>query len=247
MSINYELRKKHLGDKDGFVGHFKAKTVYDLEAVIDRMVSMGTSLTRTDLHAVLMLLESTIEVIILEGGKISLDDFISIYPSISGTFDGPDDSFDKSKHTIKVNAGVLSKFANKIRLKASMEKIKSTQRKPDIYEIYDFGSDSKNEHLSINDMVRIKGDNLKFDKSQADEGIFIINSNGNETKINYRDEPTATKLQFIMPEVDGEPGSVEIEIRTRYNTNTMRNGKTDLKLNVYNIKLSCYTQLFLII
>jgi len=73
-----------------------------LDDIIDRMVKRGTTVTRTDLVAIMQLYTEECSFIVEEGGTLNTP-LINTSMSIIGVFDGADDAFDKKRHALNLN------------------------------------------------------------------------------------------------------------------------------------------------
>ena len=231
--MEYYLKKNPFGNQSNYVAQTITAKIYNTDDVIRRMLGRGSTLTEPDLKANLSLLRQVIIDILSEGGTINIEDFLHFKFSISGVFERPTDSFDASKHTVNVNVNVSQRLIKELVNKANPIKVESTEKRPVIKMVHDLESDSLNKLVTNRNMVRIEGTNLAFDKDKEDEGIYIIaGDESKELKVKYKDKMSSTSMVFMLPDLISFSDKVYIEVRTRMNTKTLRNGRTSNTLNM---------------
>ncbi|MGI5174694.1 hypothetical protein H0R92_13995, partial [Treponema sp. OMZ 840] len=145
---------------DDFMAQVTDSQVFTLEDIIDRMVKRGTTVTRTDLAALMQLYTQECTYIVEEGGTLNTP-LINTSYSISGVFDGADDSFDSKRHTVNLNitAGTALKGAL---TKTKAAKTETASTNPYITAACDKlngGTDT----IKIGSVMEIIGSRLKFD------------------------------------------------------------------------------------
>ena len=80
---------------------------YTLDEIIDLMMEKGTTLTRADVAATLQVYGEVVSAIIKDGSAVNTP-LMNTSMSISGVFDGANDSFDKKRHTVNLNIRSIS-------------------------------------------------------------------------------------------------------------------------------------------
>ena len=174
MSIKYRIQKNNFQGNDLFIGRIDLKGTYDREAVIKRMLEMGSTITRADILAVITNFERAVKNICLEGNKITLDNFMQFTPALSGKFNSELDSFDPARHEVYVTAQISSTFNAEFELASSMEKLPSVEKKPLIIGVTDLETGDSNKRVTKNNIVTLNGENLKLDPATPDEyGQFV--------------------------------------------------------------------------
>lgn len=225
MAINYTLKKNHLGDKKGMVFSVEHHQILHSESIILQAIK-GTTITETDAIAIMHSFLSHCKDLVANGNKIVWDDFFSIDLSIGGVTEDPEIPIDKEKNELRVNAHVSQVFVKEIRKRATFNRVTKGVKHPKIFRVYDYGEDSTNEKLTIGDMIHISGENLKFDPSIADEGVYILYGD-KEQKVKYRGKPGNRKLEFIMPAITPLPAACIIEVRCRIGAQDLRKGRSE--------------------
>lgn len=187
--------------------------VLDAASVIQKMLKRGTTLTETDIKAALTLLFDVISDEVAAGNHVNLP-VANFRPSITGVFASITDSFDASRHTRKgtISQGVL--LSEKMQ-KASVEKILQPIRMPVLLEYLDINTAATNSNLTPGGIGQIVGEELKFDISKAEEGIFFVATNGTETKVSVLASRTEGKLVFSIP-TTLVAGTYTLEVRRAY-------------------------------
>ncbi len=185
---------------------------HDLEDVIKIMTREGKTLTEEEARGSYLALEKALREITESGGSINLSILNTGY-SISGVFYADDEALVAGKHAFNVNANpgvVITEAAKKIKLK----RVDPREYSPEPRKITDISSDTINELLTPGSMACLKGNNLSFDATDAEEGIYLINDKGAETKITQVALNKPSEIIFLVP-APLKPGSYALEVRNR--------------------------------
>ena len=232
MSIKYRIQKNNFQGNDLFIGRIDLKGSYDREAVIKRMLEMGSTITRADILAVITNFERAVTNICLEGNKITLDNFMQFTPALSGKFNSELDTFDPVRHEVYVTAQISSTFNAEFELAASMEKLASVEKKPLIIGVTDLETGESNKRVTKNNIVTLNGENLKFDPANADEYLKFVNTaDASEfSPITKFQKLTNKELVFILPDVSFANGY--FEIASYMGTQVLRINRNNYNLEV---------------
>ncbi|EMB45660.1 DUF4469 domain-containing protein [Treponema denticola] len=173
----------------------------------------GTTLTRADVAATLQVYGEVVSAIIKDGSAVNTP-LMNTSMSISGVFDGANDSFDKKRHTVNLNitAGTLLRDAV---TKVKCEKTEGVSTDPYITEVTDIVSGKVNEVLTKGGVVQLVGSRLKFDAKDTAQGIFFVPETGNPVRAAVIAENKPARLMAIIP-ADLAAGTYYIEVRTKY-------------------------------
>ena len=107
--LKYCLRENLLTPApDDYMAQMTDVRSYTLDEIIDAMMEKGTTITRADVAATLQVYGEVCSSIIADGSAINTP-LMNTSMSISGVFNGANDSFDKKRHTVNLNltAGTL--------------------------------------------------------------------------------------------------------------------------------------------
>ncbi len=222
MPLRYALFENHLtSESDDFmavVQFYESKTQDD---VINLMISRGSTVTRAEALSVMEEYGLATEQLLKEGYGINTPLF-NLSPSIQGVFNGSDDSFDRSRHTVRVN------ITPGLRIKGvvgsiSVEKVKGATPKPDPEYLDDKGSGTRNDILTPGNIAVLKGSRLKYDEVDPKQGIFFISSNGTETRVTTVSRNKPAEIDFLIPTLP--QGEYSVEVRSMFkNTKELKVG-----------------------
>jgi hypothetical protein len=189
--------------------------VLDANTIIQRMLKRGTTLTETDIKAVLNLLFDVVTDEIAAGNHVNLP-MANFRPSVTGVFTSITDSFDPARHTRKGTISQGTMLAQKMQ-KATVEKVMQSIPIPVLLEYFDFNTQAVNSNLTPNGIGQIIGEELKFDPSKPEEGVYFVAENGTETKVSVLANRTEGKLVFNIPVLTA--GNYSLEVRRIYTKN----------------------------
>ena len=217
--LKYTLQENLLTERpDDYMAQTISTRSYDKEAIIALILRRGTLLTRTDVLAVLNVLEETVADIIKDGGTINLPLFNTSF-SISGVFDGPMDTFDGGRHKLNVNLskGTLLRNTEK---QVLFTKTDAATPASAIIEIKDVVSDTINHMLTPGGVIQLWGSNLKLAGDHADVGLWFMPETGEAIRAEVIITNKPASLIAMIPAAL-TPGSYTLRIVTQYSGGTL--------------------------
>ena len=232
--LKYALRENLLTPApDDYMAQATDVRSYTLDEIIDLMMEKGTTLTRADVAATLQVYGEVVSAIIKDGSAVNTP-LMNTSMSISGVFDGANDSFDKKRHTVNLNitAGTLLRDAV---IKVKCEKTEGVSTDPYITEVTDIVTGTVNTTLTKGGVVQLVGSRLKFDAKDAAQGIFFVPETGEAVRAAVIAENKPARLMAIIP-ADLAAGNYYIEVRTKILEGN-KSGKT-LKTGRFNKALT---------
>ena len=198
------------------------------------MTRRGTTLTKADVSAVLQVFSEVVCELTADGSAVNTPLFSTSF-SVSGVFSGMADSFDKARHSVSVNVNPGTALREAVK-SVKTEKTEAASTGPYITESTDVVSGSVNSTLTAGGILRLTGSRLKFDVTDAEQGVFLIPADGGDAvKCAVVAENKPARLMVMVP-ADVKPGAYYAEVRTKLLDST-RNGKT-LKSGQFGRELS---------
>jgi hypothetical protein len=213
MGIKYALVENLLTERpDDFSAQVISKGSLDREAIIRRILQKGTSLTRTDVLAVLNGLEETVDDATQDGYTVNLPLFNTSF-SISGVFESAMDTFDGNRHKLNINLtkGTLLRSAEK---KIKVEKTAAHAPHPSIMEVKDSVSGAVNERLTAAGVAEIRGYTLRIEGADPACGLWFVEAGGSETKATVIVENKPSRIVAMIPAL--KPGMYQVKIATQF-------------------------------
>ena len=212
--LKYCLRENLLTPApDDYMAQAADVRSYTLDEIIGLMMQKGSTLTRADVAATLQVYGEVCAALIADGSAVNTP-LMNTSMSISGVFDGANDSFDKKRHTVNLNitAGTLLRDAV---TKVKCEKTEAASTDPYITEVADIVSGKVNEVLTKGGVVQLVGSRLKFDAKDAAQGIFFVPETGNPVRASVIAENKPARVMAIIP-ADLPAGTYYIEVRSKH-------------------------------
>ena len=207
---------------DGFVAVVSNSRTRNLDDVVDMMIAEGTGLTRPQAYAYFEKLIQIVEYYIEDGDRV-VTPLFCVKPAISGVFNGPNDFFDPSRHSINIrtSSGLrLKELPSKIKL----EKTDVMQPIPILRSYFDGINKTVNTTAVSDGYGTIRGTNLRFDLDDNRLGVFFIpvENPSEEIPMSGYLEILPSKLHFRIPVLS--PGVYKVIVRT-----LSRNGLDELQ------------------
>ncbi len=232
MTIKYVLLENNLTtDPDDYLARVQPVGTADMEAIIERIIQQGSTVTRADIVSVLEDYHTAIENLVLEGMNVNTP-LANFSVSIKGVFDGPTDNFDPSRHQLTPIVSPGSRLRKVLRERGRVEKQETVTPTPNPQVYTDMNSGERNSMLTPGGMGQVVGHRLKFDPSDPEQGIFFIAEDGTETRVSIVGRNKPGELMFLVP--DGlAAGEYTLEVRAVLRKGKeLRTGKLDAVLTV---------------
>ena len=181
MSLKYALLPNLLTpNPDDYVAQVQNVKSHDLSSITQKMLEKGSTITKTDVLAVLNSFFETLTQITKDGETINLDLFKTTV-SITGVFDHAADTFDPKRHQIKINA-TAGKLLKEAIAGVKAEKVSSAEALPHILQIKDSVTKTMNQSITSNGVIEVVGSLLKISGDNPKNGVYFVDSSGKATK-----------------------------------------------------------------
>lgn len=212
--LKYSLRENLLTpEPNDCMAQVQDVRSYSQDEVIDLMMRRGTTLTKADVAATLQVYTEVIGELTADGSAVNTPLFNTSF-SVSGVFNGMTDSFDKNRHTVSVNMNTGSALRAAVK-SVRTEKVEAVATVPYITEAVDVVSGAVNTMLTAGGILRLTGSRLKFDASDAEQGVFLVlEAGGNAVKCTVVAENKPARVMVMIP-ADIAHGTYYVEVRTK--------------------------------
>jgi len=224
MALRYGLVPNHLTDdpNDCMAVTTENDTITS-KTLVEQMIGKGSTITKAEALSVIEEFEYAVVDAVKSGNNVNTELF-KISPSIVGVFNDSNDGFDTSRHAVKINLNPgkrLSEVSDQIDLR----KVSITAIQPIPQKFIDLITKVTNESFTAGQVASIRGSNLKFDEADPNQGIFFIDKDGNETRVDNLIKNYPSELMFIVPSVL-TAWSYAVEIRCVYHkSKSLRKGR----------------------
>ena len=210
--LKYSISVSKVRKKLAYYGRVMAtKTLY-LDDITKLIAGKGSTLTETDIHAVLRAESEVIAESLLAGNRVRLP-HSNHWLGIDGAFENEKDSFRKGRNKIVPRASVGERVLKHVAEKAKMVRTR-IKRGAELDGFLDQYSDLENRIVTIGEIARIDGDDLKFDKQDLEQGIFFVDAKGKEVRsVTY--SSVGSKVIVCSVPALAKGAVYELQLRTR--------------------------------
>jgi hypothetical protein len=223
MALSYTLHPNKLNEgSNNYRATIKNRRIYSLNRIIEKMGNRHSVFTEAEMEGIILQFFDAVEYILKDGGTV-VTPLFTARSSIAGIFTGPDDSFYRNRHQVKINlkpGSRLKGLADKIKTK----KVHSSLPKPAVDTFTDMNSGTVNSQLTPGGAAIIKGKRLKYDQDDEQQGIFMVNSKRKEFKVETVYKNTFSQGMMMIP-AGLQPGEYRLQVRSNLNTTTIRIGE----------------------
>lgn len=194
-------------DRRAQVGNYEVVTEKEIFEYITRT---GAAITMAEAKANYEEIIGAFEYFLKQGYGINTE-FINIRPVIPGLFQNDDDKFDYGRHKIKFSAH-LGKRYNHTADDVKVEKMETPNNLPLLVTFEDIASTTVNNMITPDGVASLRGIRLNFDQNDPAQGIFLIDSRKNESRIERILSHKGTHIIFQLPR-DLVPEEYTLEVR----------------------------------
>lgn len=161
-----------------------------------KALAYGSTATLADIKAVLENVERVCIENLAQGRSVNLG-FCSLRPQVKGKFQSPEDSFSQDKNWIDVTLIPSPLFCKKVTLEAKTLRVSLTKALPTLTVLENHTSGSSSI-LANGELITLRGENLRFDKSEPLLGVFF-EKEGIETKAIEYSQISSRTVSFKIP------------------------------------------------
>ena len=196
--ISYALYPNKLtNNPDDYTARVVNTQTYGLEDIISMATQEGKTMTEEEMYGAYSSMEKAMTEIISRGGSIQLSMFNTAF-SISGVFDNGEETFTEGKHKLNLNAYAGSSLVKAVR-KNRLKRVKANEYSPELAKVEDVASQTSNELITPGNIAYLKGEKLKFNAEQADEGLYFVNDREQATKVDHIARNMPGEQVFLVP------------------------------------------------
>ena len=238
MKIRYTLHEYHFNGGKSYRARVKHGRVVDLEGVIEEMKLPLAGLTTAVVTAILGELARVILRLLLEGCKVVTP--LGVFSlTIKGEFDGTTARFDGRNQHFEIKIKPDEWMQHQVKLKAKPQKVAASMKQPQPQTVLNMHGENAKGILIPGEMAQIYGRDLKFDRADPRQGIFLLpveadnppKRAGAPIRIEQVGYNKGRKLVFIVP-ADLPAGTYLLEVCARIGRNTLRCGQFPQALRV---------------
>jgi hypothetical protein len=197
--------------------------------IAQELVLRGAATSPAQALAVITAFQQIIAEKVADGFAVNTA-LITLRPGISGVFTDPTDTFDPARHVLRANLYngplLIEKLAG-----ATTQKIIRAEPAPVLVAFINKNTGGVNSTLTPGGIGQITGEQLKFDPSNAANGIYFVPAAGAAVKVPTANIATRTEgeLMFLTPALAA--GTYHVEVRRQYGT-ALRTGQLGHPLTV---------------
>ena len=202
----------------------------DLDDIVERIVGHGTTVARSDLYSALEDFFTAVEEM-LQAGIFVRTPLACFRVSLTGRFDGTEDSFDKARHEVLPRIIPASRLRKALRDHSEVVKQRRIPRRPYADKFVDVNTGVVDSVVTPGGGARLLGAVLKFDPADPAQGVFFIAADNSETRAEVVIRNMPGELSLLNPALPA--GEYRLQVRAAFGDPTdLRVGELAAKLTV---------------
>lgn len=220
MPIKYALFENNVtSDPNDYMATVQITSSASGPDLVRDIIDQGSTVREPDILAVTAALKLACQRRLEQGQRVNYFGMMDFFPRIRGVFNGPTDRYDPARHQVDVGANPGAELRAAVRHAATVQKVETVKPSPNPIEYRDIASGRTNDTLTPGNIGELSGSRLKYDPTQADEGVYFIAAGGGATKVTTVQQNKPAQLIFLVP--TGLPnGTYRVEVRARMGTGT---------------------------
>ncbi|HNB99391.1 MAG TPA: DNA-binding domain-containing protein, partial [Leptospiraceae bacterium] len=225
--IKYSLIKNRLSTAG--VSPYLPKTLLEGSLVFEQFLkalAYGSTATLADVKAVLENLERVCIENLSQGRSVNLG-FCTIRPQVKGSFQNLEDSFSQEKNWIEVSIAPNPNFLKKITQDAKLQRVSLSKTLPLLFSLENHTTGLE-ASLVAGDLVTIHGENLKFDKSVPNVGVFFEGA-GVEQRVSEYSKIAGKSISFKVPNGLNPGVSYKLKVKNSFGQE-IRTGELEMEI-----------------
>ncbi len=229
MPLHYSLHPNYLSkEPNQYRAVIKNQETFTREAIIERMIDRGSTISKSDVLAVLEEFGMVIKDIVANGGKIK-DPLFASRTAIQGNF-VLSEKYSSNKHTVKIHL-TPGKDLQKAIQHLAVKKTKTSLPVPVLRTFKDLTTNTNDTILTPGGVGELKGYRLKIDSKAKNQGVFCITETGTAYKAKLI-KSSAKHILFLIPDTLAET-KITLEVRTKLqHVTALRTGKLHYTLSL---------------
>jgi hypothetical protein len=228
-TIRFSLKANRLGGQSAspYVANVQSYKTMNREEMIADMAGMNASVSRQEILVVLDLMKAVIKKYLLMGFRVKTDLF-NAKVSMKGGFESEEDEYDPARHTVHVRMAPAADLKKAVAKDVRMELVHTSLPEPELYRVYDYESQTKNNTVSPGHVAEVKGANLDYDQTDDTQGVYFVNGPA-AVKAEVVHKLTGTSVMFKVPTL--APGNYRLVMRRAFGSE-IREGKLNGEVSV---------------
>ncbi len=198
MPLQYSLHRNALmQSKSSYYARTEYVRSIDEDALIDLMASRHSGMPKESIRGLVHLMGDVISDQLQAGYKVNLS-FVNMALVVKGQFNGADDFFDPNRHEVRLQAATGKKLKRQLANLWPQFTRSRKKSRPLLEECIDVATNSRT-HFMPGGMATLIGNNLKVEADDPNQGVFLTNEAGEQTRIATIGQNSPKSLMFLVP------------------------------------------------
>ena len=175
-------------------------------------ISAKTSLSPSDINGVVTALIEEVTQALIAGSTAEIDGLISFTPTLIGSFETQDYVVTRANAQLKISTQENRALRSTVAAQATYIREPSVVKIPSIASFFDVATQTYDQYTP-GSIIRLEGENLKFNLDKSDEGVFV-HASVPETRLTTYSIAGNKRIDVMLPAE--LTGTLTVIVRTRY-------------------------------
>lgn len=225
MAIRYNIVRNHLKPGSYYPRAIRGRKV-TLEAMVPN-ITAKTSLSESDIRGVITALIKEVQVAVSAGDTVEIDGLVTFVLGLSGSYPTAKQHLTHETAQMKLRIYPDTHLVAAVMATTKLEHVVDSVKAPVVTSFFDVSSNQFNVYTP-GSIVRLQGNNLKFEPLNPDEGVFLFDGT-TEHRLTVYSVNGRRQLDALVP-LD-ITGSITVIVRARYTQHgSLREGHYDQRI-----------------
>ncbi len=226
--VQYTVLKNRLSSSG--LAPYLPKTLQEGSVSFEQFIkalAYGSTATAADVKAVMENLERVTIENLAQGRSVNLG-FCTMRLMVKGSFPNPEASFSAENNWIEISYASNPTFQKKVTAEAKIQRVSRNKTIPLLLSVENHTSGLETS-IGAGDLISLHGQNMKFDKTSANVGVFFETA-GVEQRVSEYSQVSGKVISFKVPSglLVGE--SYKLKLKNIFGQE-LRTGELDYQLN----------------
>jgi predicted histone-like DNA-binding protein len=210
MSIHYRIEENSLKENSYYARVIRADTVTLTQLITN--IAAKTSLSPSDINGVVTALIEEVTQALVAGNTAEIDGLVSFVPTLTGSFETQDYVVTRANAQLKISTQENQTLRGNVAAQATYIREPSVVKIPAIASFFDVATQTYDQYTP-GSIIRLEGENLKFNLAKPDEGVFV-HASVPEVRLTVYSMAGPKRIDALIPA--DLTGNLTVLVRTRY-------------------------------
>ena len=199
--VKYRIAERVIAGTTRFFARVVFNRDLDTNEFLGNVIGMGSTLTMGDLKAAVEMINTGLQTEINRGNRVRLPWGV-YYPSIRGSMEHAEGQYQSGRNKFVAKVTIPKAYTKSLSENGVPVKVRGGERNPVLKRLLDQVYDVANLVITSHSIASLKGSDLKFNKNDPQQGVFLVDEKGVKTRSPFYADITEQRVLFVVPQLE---------------------------------------------